>query len=741
MNLTQPSTWPVVGGLFGGRKSNDPGSSVVVRAGHALGIWQDALGGFIPREVNPHLYEAMREALPILDATVERRVELDGIIRVQGGNDALVQRIENELLANIPVNDAEAGLQAFYASQGGEMYEQGLGLGEMIFDRRGRELIGLRVADSKGVAFARDPQTFRLRWYYRPPVTTGGQRRDGTDQVESVIRRGGVRAGDVIGVLTAANYVELDPRRMVYAAQSPEADNPYGVSVFRSMEFTAQILLKIQNATGQVWDRFGDPPFQLTYKVKNRAVAGDTEALKRRRQILADDLAKVLNAKRAGNSADFVQAIGADDDIVIKVIGAAEQILEIEMPARHMLEQIVAKADVPAWLLGLQWTTAERLAQQQSEMALQSSKTRWERRLPGLRRIVESWLRGRGETWKAGDWELYQELPNLHDELKRAQAAFLNAQTEFMQRGGASGGNMPPTPPGTDQGAAKRAGVKGFRLGADGSMDFDLEPAVIRSEPGAAPFAQGAVKSAGDGEPWAENDPELPKIEDRAIGAMLQRWNTLRTDTLRALGLAKGAKQGEVVNPFDFTSALRQMLAQLADEFEIEMGSEEGGLLRGMLAAWRRGVENAATELDVAAAIDTAAEQARLLLRERGMTLVRTVTTRAYRNDILQELADGLYNGLSPAEVAQRLRDRFGAHDYDWERLARSEIAQAQVLGKEAEYRELGVEEYDYVTAGDSKVSAICRANAAGGPYKLGEGPLPMRDSHPNCRCSIRGLN
>src|SRR5690606_21877120 len=105
--------------------------------------------------VNPHLYEALREALPVLDGAINRLVTVDGIIRVRGGNDALVQEIERDLLDNIPVNDAEAGLQAFYSSQGGEVYEQGLGVGEMVMDGRGKELIALRVADSKGVAFSR----------------------------------------------------------------------------------------------------------------------------------------------------------------------------------------------------------------------------------------------------------------------------------------------------------------------------------------------------------------------------------------------------------------------------------------------------------------------------------------------------------------------------------------------------------------------------------------------------------
>ena len=97
----------------------------------------------------------------------------------------------------------------------------------------------------------------------------------------------------------------------------------------------------------------------------------------------------------------------------------------------------------------------------------------------------------------------------------------------------------------------------------------------------------------------------------------------------------------------------------------------------------------------------------------------------------------GLYEGQNPRDVARALRERFDGKNADWVRLARSEITQAHALGKLDQYQEMDIELYDYVTAGDGKVSAICRGNAARGPYPVGKGPLPMRDSHPNCRCTV----
>lgn len=721
--------------FLGRQKSPDVATlSAIVRADDSLGPWQAALGGFVPREVNPYLYEALREAIGLLDGAIGALVALDGVLRVEGGNDRIVQLLQTELFQNIPVNDAEHGMQAFYASCGNELYEQGLSVGELVMDARGRELVGLRVADSKGVAFSRHTETRALRWWYRPPRHAVTLRRDGTDQVEAVIRNAGsARAGELIA---SSDYAELDPTRLVYAAHMPEADGPYGVSVFRSLEFVSQILLKIENATGRVWDRFGDPPYNLTFKVKSRALAQDPAALERRRQILAQNLASVLEAKRRGNSADFVNAIGGEDVLELTVIGGKDQVLEIEKPARHMVEMLLSKLQLPSWMLGLQWSTAERLADVQAEMALQQSRVRFERRLSGLNRVVQAWLRGRGITWKPGDWKLVQELPNLRDELKRAQARFLEAQTDLMRAGVATGGQISTRPQpgaagGEDDDGEPERGVRGAHVAADGSLLWGV------------PFVRAAkARTAEAGEPWAEADPELPKIEARRTRELLAAWGELEADTLRLLGIG-GKSARKALEPFAWRPELRPLLEALAREWVARWGSESGPLVRAQLEAWERGVENAIAELppDLAAeALRASAEAARVRFAQVGLQRVTSTTARAFGRDVLEDLAAGVYDGDSPTAVARRLRQRFGARDYDWERLVRSEMAEAQVRGKEDEYETLGVERYEYLTAEDSRVSAVCRAHAAAGPYELRKGPLPMRDSHPNCRCTILGV-
>lgn len=241
------------------------------------------------------------------------------------------------------------------------------------------------------------------------------------------------------------------------------------------------------------------------------------------------------------------------------------------------------------------------------------------------------------------------------------------------------------------------------------------------------------AKGAG-GESWAEQDPALPRIEASGIAAMARRWRTLRDAALRVVGLAQFGK-APVSFVFD-PSMLAELLA-LGDEFTRDVTKLDGPLEKAMWQAWVRGLANAADELDLDAAIDESLASARAVLQSRGFELVRDGVARELRDKIVAELASGAYDGMNPEIVARQLRQQFAAAEYNWERLVRSEVAMAQSDAKLDTYRGAGVERVDYLTAGDSRVSTICRSLAAAGPYAIADAPVPVRDSHPNCRCTI----
>jgi len=308
-------------------KSRVPGSSAQqagwqLRPRDGQGPYTQGFNTFVPRKVQGDFYEFLRETIPVIDAAIWRLVALDGHIVVKGKNEKLVAEIQ-EWLYNVPVNDVQKGMQAFHQGLSNEAFEQGFGLGEFVTNPKRTDIIGLRVADSKTIKFSREPGKGLLLY-----------QKAGGDQTER----------------------QLNPANLLYFCVQAENQNPYGTPLFRSCEFVAKALVTIQNATKNVWERFGDPSFSVIYKTSKR----DGTDLAERRKAISDELNTALRAKAEGKSADFVRAIDTSSEITIQVLGADGQVLEMEVPARHMLEQIIAKSGLPAWMLGMHWSTTER---------------------------------------------------------------------------------------------------------------------------------------------------------------------------------------------------------------------------------------------------------------------------------------------------------------------------------------------------------------------------------------------
>ena len=277
MNIKLPS-W-----LSGSRKALPQGAIPSVRP-VPQSPHMAALSDFTAREVSPYLYEAIREGIPVVDAAIDRLVTLDGILAVETESDVLRHAIE-DWMDNVLVNDFQNGLQTFYAGQGAEMYEQGHTMG--TFHLAANDVDRLRVLDSKGTYFQRAASGALEAWY-APPGQKRNTRNDGTEQIERLLRNQ-YSLGNVGSLLDAGGYRKLRRDRLIYASRAPEADNPYGTSILRGTEFVARVLATMDNALLQVWERFGNPSFVLTYRTKNRKNS-DPEVLKARRDELAANL-------------------------------------------------------------------------------------------------------------------------------------------------------------------------------------------------------------------------------------------------------------------------------------------------------------------------------------------------------------------------------------------------------------------------------------------------------------------
>ena len=130
---------------------------------------------------------------------------------------------------------------------------------------------------------------------------------------------------------------------------------------------------------------------------------------------------------RGGPVSDFV-SVG---DVSIKAIGADCQILDSEVPVRQILEQIVAKLGIPPFLLGLSWSSTERMSSQQSDI-LTSELESYRRLLnPVISRICAMWFRLNGITT---DFSIEWDDITLQDTTELAAARYQNARAAVLER-------------------------------------------------------------------------------------------------------------------------------------------------------------------------------------------------------------------------------------------------------------------------------------------------------------------
>jgi len=204
---------------------------------------------------------------------------------------------------------------------------------------------------------------------------------------------------------------------------SPEAGSLQGTSLLKGLPFVSDILLKIYHTVGVNFERLGNVKFAVTYKPPNE---GLEQSMARER---ATQIAKEWQNTMDGH--DGVKDFVAVGDVQIKVIGADNQILDSAVPVRQMLEQIVAKTGLPPFLLGLNWSTTERMSVQQADIL--TSELEYYRRLISnvVEKICGVWLGLKGmDTGLQIEWAPI----NLLDEVEVARARLINAQAEKIEQ-------------------------------------------------------------------------------------------------------------------------------------------------------------------------------------------------------------------------------------------------------------------------------------------------------------------
>ncbi len=331
------------------------------------------------------IYQQLRQAVPVLDAAVSKLVRLCGGFGVSCVSPAAQAKLE-EFLKTVPCGYGQQGIGCFLSAYLDSLLTYGRAVGELV------------VANGhlKAVCWG---------------DVTGLSMEEGENPLELVIW-----GPDKNGNLRPLPYQHL----LLFTALNPEPRNPYGVSMFRGMPFLADILMKIYAAIGANWERCGNVRYSVICKGADDL---DPVVAQERGQQMAQEWARAMEDGKNGMVRDFV-AVG---DVQIKAIGADSPILDAQVPVRQILEQLVSKTGLPPFLLGLNWSTTERMSTQQADL-LTSELWALRRSVePVLEKICRMYLALEGLDDRV---QIRWEDISLQDLTEEARAELYRAQAE-----------------------------------------------------------------------------------------------------------------------------------------------------------------------------------------------------------------------------------------------------------------------------------------------------------------------
>ena len=340
------------------------------------------------------LYDRLRAAVPVIDAAIMKIIRLTGGFRVICSDETLQSDLDR-FLESVPVGLTGKSVSCFADNFLDSILTYGSAVGEIVTDSSDQRIAGLWLGDVSSVRITAGADPFARNFSVRMP--------DGSFRTVS------------------------RPDNILYASLAG------GRSLLRGLPALSSILLRIYECIGQNYDRAGNVRYAVTYKPPSGS--DDFIYSRERAQQIAREWADGMNSARCGQVRDFV-AVG---DVDIKVIGADNQLFDTNVPVRQLLEQLIAKLSIPPFLLGLNWSSTERMSSQQADIL--TSELEYYRRLisPVICSIAEAYL---GSVGSEAVCKVEWDNINLQDETALAESRLKNAQArEIEMRLGAQNDN------------------------------------------------------------------------------------------------------------------------------------------------------------------------------------------------------------------------------------------------------------------------------------------------------------
>lgn len=363
------------------RDSTLTASSVQTSANSRHPYYQ--LSSYMPMNSMSRVYVELRRAVPIIDSAVNKLVRLSEGFHFETGSQSLDDEI-NSYFNQINVGGNQQGISCFVSNYLNQLLTFGTAIGEMVLCDNG--IYALYNSELESIELKRN--------------------RNGID----------------IDFYNFNNRI-ANPQLVLYSVLNPKPGSLCGTSLLEGLPFISDVLMKIYNTIGQNWEHAGN----LRYAVVCRPSGENMDSTDA--QSRADAVATAWrDAMDSSSVKDFV-AVG---DVSVSVIGADNVALDSEIPVRQLLEQIVAKTGLPPFMLGLSWSSTERMSKQQSDI-LTTELDSYRRVLtPIIKKIGNMYLSLNGYGCEAD--VVWDEI-TLQDECDSARAQLYYAQAEKIRGG------------------------------------------------------------------------------------------------------------------------------------------------------------------------------------------------------------------------------------------------------------------------------------------------------------------
>ena len=326
------------------------------------------------------LYGALRSSVPLIDAAIGKLVRLMGTFRVVT-DDPAAQETADWFVREVKVNGSAQGLPAFISDYLDCLLTYGEAVGEMLPD-----------AGQTGIAalYNANPDDVQIE--------------AGRSPMELLVGSGG----------------KLVPNQSLVLASllNQKRGTVRGTSLLEGLPFVSEILLRIFRTLKTNWERVGDVRSAVTYDPKDGNFSEETA------RHFADEWKKAM---RSENVCDFV-SVG---DVQVRVIGAESKMPDCQVPVRVILEQIVAKLGIPPFLLGISWSSTERMSAQQADILTSEMEYYRAAVEPAVRKIMDTHLRLAG--YPGGVRIVWNDI-NLQDAVELSQARLNNARAMQLEK-------------------------------------------------------------------------------------------------------------------------------------------------------------------------------------------------------------------------------------------------------------------------------------------------------------------